>query len=353
MKKNLISCTSSDFDYFSEQNTQNMIRDGVMSYVAGDLKTEGQVTITVDDSPHYLDLSKAQLYVKIKVYKYNKDDDSSEVKPALKDSDTVSLCNNTLNSLFSQIDLYINDTKVESKMQYGLQSYIQDLLNYNIEAKNTSLQSQGWYNDTAGEMDNIIFIRDTTKTNQTFNQGLVNRRLILGNGEVEFLGAPHLDLFTNGKYLLNQTKMSLVLTNQSNNYVLIGSGDYKIKILKAGLYIKKLNVNDELQNAVNIRLEKSFANYEIKATKVITKKINTSGKSESIKICDGIIPKTVILAIGDYEGTVVGKLDRNPFNFYHHNLKSINLQENGGSYPYSGPLILDYEKNDYLIAYKT
>ena len=66
MKKNLISCTSSDFDFFSEQNTQNMIRDGVMSYVAGDLKTEGQVTITVDDSPHYLDLSKAQLYVKIK-----------------------------------------------------------------------------------------------------------------------------------------------------------------------------------------------------------------------------------------------------------------------------------------------
>ena len=64
------------------------------------------------------------------------------MKPALKDTDAVSLCNNTINSLFSRIDLYINETKVESKMQYGLKSYIQYLLNYNIEAKSTSLQSQ-------------------------------------------------------------------------------------------------------------------------------------------------------------------------------------------------------------------
>ena len=27
--KNLINCTSSDFDFFSEQKTQNMLRDGM------------------------------------------------------------------------------------------------------------------------------------------------------------------------------------------------------------------------------------------------------------------------------------------------------------------------------------
>jgi hypothetical protein len=70
--KNLINCTSSDFDYFSEQNTQNILRDGQMAYYAADLKSEGQATITIAASPQFLDLSKAQLYVKIKcIYRYN------------------------------------------------------------------------------------------------------------------------------------------------------------------------------------------------------------------------------------------------------------------------------------------
>ena len=66
--KNLINCTSSDFDYFSEQNTQNILRDGQMAYFAADLKSEGQATITIAASPQFLDLSKAQLYVRLNLY---------------------------------------------------------------------------------------------------------------------------------------------------------------------------------------------------------------------------------------------------------------------------------------------
>jgi hypothetical protein len=154
--KNLINCTSSDFDFFSEQKTQNMLRDGVLTYFPADLKADRQATIQIEASPQFLDLSKAQLYVKLKVYKYDK---SIETTPELVDADTVSICNNTLHSLWSQIDLYLNDAKVENKMFYGLQSYIQDLLNYNLESKVTCLQAQGWYNDISGQMDNIIFLK--------------------------------------------------------------------------------------------------------------------------------------------------------------------------------------------------
>jgi hypothetical protein len=128
--KNLINCTSSDFDFFSEQKTQNMLRDGVLRYFPADLKADRQATIQIEASPQFLDLSKAQLYVKLKVYKYDK---SIETTPELVDTDTVSICNNTLHSLWSQIDLYLNDAKVENKMFYGLQSYIQDLLNSKLK----------------------------------------------------------------------------------------------------------------------------------------------------------------------------------------------------------------------------
>ena len=65
--KNLINCASSDFDFFSEQLSQDMLRDGVLTYYPADLKSDKQATILIEGSPHFLDLAKAQLYVKIKV----------------------------------------------------------------------------------------------------------------------------------------------------------------------------------------------------------------------------------------------------------------------------------------------
>jgi hypothetical protein len=348
--KNLINCTSSDFDFFSEQKTQNMIRDGVLTYFPADLKSDTQATILIEGSPQFLDLSKAQLYVKVKVYKYDK---STNLTAPLSNTDTISLTNNTLHSLWSQIDLYLNDAKVENKMFYGLQSYIQDLLNHNREYKQTCLQAQGWFDDEAGQMNNVTLIKNESIQNQEFNRGLVQRRNLLNTGEVEFMGAPHLDLFNNGKFLLNQTKMSLVLTQNSDNFVLMGSGDYRIKVIKAGLWVKKLTANDSIQNAVNMQLEKSFANYDINLTKVITRKIETAGLGETLQICTGLIPKTVILGIADYQSTVIGKVDKNPFNFHHHNLKSINLMENGRSYPYSGALDFNFGKKEYLSGFKS
>jgi len=352
--KNLINCTSSDFDYFSEQNTQNILRDGQMAYFAADLKSEGQATITIAASPQFLDLSKAQLYVKIKVYKGDK---TSEKTPTLDlKSDTVSLCNNTLHSLWSQINLELNDNLVENKMMYGLQSYIQDLLNFNLEAKNSSLQSQGWYNDTPGEMNNVVFLPDADKekfAKQTFNQGLIERRIILDRGEVEFMGAPHMDLFSNGKFLLNNTKMQMVLTQQNDKYVLMGSGDYTIKLLKVGLWVKKLTANDQIQNAINLNLERNFANYDYSMVKTITRKIDSIGKSDLVEICSGEVPKYIVLGLASYEQTVIGVLDKSPFEFGSHDLISLSLMENGSSYPYSVPLKFDYSNNEYLLGFKT
>jgi hypothetical protein len=59
------------------------------------------------------------------------------------------------------------------------------------------------------------------------------------------------------------------------------------------------------------------------------------------------------LGIADYQSTVIGKVDKNPFNFHHHNLKSINLMENGRSFPYSGALDFNFGKKEYLTGFKS
>jgi hypothetical protein len=172
--KNLVNCTTSDLDYFSQKKSQNIIRDGVLTYYPADLKSDRQATITIESSPHFLDLSKAQLYAKIKVYKFNKETDAMA---ELTNTDTISLTNNTLHSLWSQADLFLNDKKIENKMLYGLQSYVQDLMNYSNEAKESSLQAQGWFTDTPGELNNVTFLPETGKeATQKFNKGALSRK---------------------------------------------------------------------------------------------------------------------------------------------------------------------------------
>jgi hypothetical protein len=135
--------------------------------------------------------------------------------------------------------------------------------------------------------------------------------------------------------LLNNTKLQLIFTQANDSYCLLGSGIYKVRIIKAGLWVKKLTVNDQIQNTLNQQIERNFANYDITLTKVVTRKIETAGLGETLTICTGLIPKTGILAIADYESTVIGKIGKNPFNFHHHNLTKLTLLENGVSYPYS------------------
>jgi hypothetical protein len=173
----------------------------------------------------------------------------------------------------------------------------------------------------------------------------------INKGIVEFLGEPHLDFFKNGKLLLNNTKLQLILTQANDSYCLLGSGSYKVRIIKAGLWVKKLTVNDQIQNALNQQIERNFANYDITLTKVVTRKIETAGLGETLTICTGLIPKTVILAIADYESTVIGKIGKNPFNFHHHNLTKLTLLENGVSYPYSSGIELNYTNNEYITGF--
>ena len=44
---------------------------------------------------------------------------------------------------------------------------------------------------------------------------------------------------------------------------------------------------------------------------------------------------------------------KNHFNFHHHKLKSLNLMENGRSYPFSGALDFNFDKGEYLSGFKT
>ena len=97
----------------------------------------------------------------------------------------VAPVNNWLHSLFSQVDVYLNDTLVTpSSNTYPFRAYVDTVLSYGAEAKNTQLTSQLWYKDTAGHMD--------ATTVDGSNTGLIERqRHIAESRIVEMMGRLH------------------------------------------------------------------------------------------------------------------------------------------------------------------
>ena len=253
----------------------------------------------------------------------------------------------------------INDVEVEnSNSLYAYRAYITDTLNHGTEAKSTFLQNALYYPDTSREMDTTTLpktIVTVADINQNLNQGYLKRRdiLMLGKGEIEVKGVPHLDIFNNGKFMLNQTNITIELYLNNPKFFLMGKGDYSMKIKSASLFVKKVIPNDNIQNAINMHLQKAPAIFNMNRVALVSKKLQNDSLTQTIEICNGLVPKRIILCMVDAVSSTVGKIDKNPYNFAHFNLESCKLSENFTNIAYSDSLKFNFEKGHFLDGYWT
>ena len=349
--KNLSECSKSELDLFKLPPLNTSVEKGGWSEHSGDCKSNNEsIRIDVEGSDDYIDLSNVTLYLKIKVYPKGKEEEG------LDENAKIGLVNNTLHSMFSQIELKLNNVTVEnSNTHYPYKSIFRELLNHGKDTQMSYLSSNFFYKDTPGAMDSVdLYTAENIKVKKNFNEGFLKRRQILinGKGTVEFKGRLHCDLFNTNKYLINYTTLSVLLTKNSDNFILMGEGDYEVKILEAKLCVRKVKVSTSVQLAHNLALEKSFINYYIKNSKIVTRKITSSGNIESQNICKGLLPTRIIIGLVESRA-VFGQKDKNPFNFKHFDLSEVNLTVNEKSSPYHSVMKLDFDKNLYLNAYFT
>ena len=152
--------------------------------------------------------------------------------------------NNWLHSLFSQVDVYLNDTLVTpSSNTYPFRSYVETLLRYGAEAKKTQLISQLWYKDTAGHMEGT--------TVNAGNLGLVEQGIYLSESRlVDMMGRLHDDLFLQDKFLLNGVDVKIRLMRSKDTFSLMTDGqnpDYKVRIVEATLFARKAGLSPTVQ----------------------------------------------------------------------------------------------------------
>ena len=179
----------SELDLFAVPPTQTSIEDGrwIEHQPLTSLDSGGQIEFILPGTRDaYIDLANTYLIIRAKVVR--------AVGTELAPDTPVAPVNNWLHSLFSQVDVYLNDTLVTlSSNTYPFRAYVDTLLSYGAEAKTTQLTSQLWYKDTAGHMD--------ATTADGGNTGLVERRRHISESRVvEMMGRLYVDLFLQGGY---------------------------------------------------------------------------------------------------------------------------------------------------------
>ena len=109
----------------------------------------------------------------------------------------VAPVNNFIHSLFSGVDLYLNNKSVSSNMDtYPYRAYLENLLTYGVDAKNTHLNACVlWKPDEAKEFENVEI--DTSKPKEKpYYEGFTGRRDKIKDGQsLELMDRLHLDMW--------------------------------------------------------------------------------------------------------------------------------------------------------------
>ena len=359
------SCTSSELDLFAEQQYQNMIREGDWGYYAADLKINNQPRIDVPKSAKFFDLSNSFIAFVVKIYKLN---GSNEITPT--NSEKISLTNNFVGTAFKQIQIKLDDQEIEnSNSTYAIEDYIKRTLNEPRDTKDTFLQNHCYYADSPSLFDLTEVSKTKTSTSSSsssssetktesvvVNEGFYqrNKRILDGKGEVEVRGPISSALFNCGKFLLKQTKLTIVLTKNDDSFALIGDNNFKFKFVNCGLWVKQVVPNDDIVNMINERLVSSAIHYNTIKTKVSI--YTFDGKTDNLSQIinpDNLIPNKLVVCFADNDAIATGNYAKNPFNFQNYNIKEIDLREGTSQFPYTTALTFDFENNKFLDGYWT
>ncbi len=149
------------------------------------------IVIVANGAPRQCwDLKKSYIYVRAKIVGA----DGADVA----DATNVSVVNNTLHSLFQQIDVELNDKQMsDNNTLYAYRAYLQNTLSYSKDVHDSWLRAELYIKDTSGGW--ASFTHEDAGT----NAGLKTRGTIFNaSEEVEMMARPHCDLFMQDKAII-------------------------------------------------------------------------------------------------------------------------------------------------------
>ena len=163
MHKDSCACAKSELDLFSVPPTQVEMEKGFWEDI--DPITSIAASYTIEflcaaNSAIYTDLASSYLHVKAKI---------TAADGANLDADVqVGPVNLWLHALFSQVEVFLTNKLVTpSSTAYPYRAYIETILNFSKDAKDSHLTSTLFYKDKAGKMDSVNPLAEAANVKRT------------------------------------------------------------------------------------------------------------------------------------------------------------------------------------------
>jgi hypothetical protein len=279
--------------------------------------------------------------------------DTNQQQPTVQGVLNLGFVNNMLHSLFKQVQVKISNTEVENTNSlYSYRAYIENLLCYDSEAKDTFLRNEGWVSDEADKFENVN-LTGTTLT----NSGLLTRRQMYVDqaGTITCKGKIKSDIFNINRYMLPSVNIQVILSQSDPGFFLMGKGlptTLSVEIENCYLQVRRVNVSDSIAVNHALQLEKTAAKFPIK--RVIMRQINCPNASSFTlnNIHRGIMPSRVVLGFV-LTDAFNGRIDKNPFMFQKMNVRTLKLKCASIALPYTEGIRIDWTNNRYIEAYDT
>ncbi len=309
------------------------------------LSDTSNLTFTLDGAgDYYLDLQNTYLYVKCRILK----NDGTRLTQDEPNRSRVACVNNTLHSLWSQIDCYIGGKLMTSTTPtHAYKAMIENVLKFSKEKTDCQNACIGLYNDT--NIGNVNFEGDHRNTG---HMKRYNRAR--GSAEMEFYGPLTLDILNLNKLLLNNVDVKLILKPAANKWKLISSEvdeAYKLSLTDVQLFVRRVKVTPSLILAHERSLERATAKYCYNKVECSVRNLTMGLRTHKCgQIIEGNeIPKKIIFGFVS-DTSLSGAYNENPFNFHHYNIQKATLKVEGREIAGS-PLNFDFENGNYTRAF--
>lgn len=338
-------CMKSELDLFSLPPTQTSIESSQWVHYnpVSSLSDDAPIEFVVPGSGEdYLDLAHTMLSIRFQVSPNEPDNNKK-----------VGCINNILHSMFNQIDVFFNQKLVSPPNNlYPYRAYIETLLNYGTDAKNSQLTTGLWVDDTAKQMD-------ATPDSQN-NLGLQKRILYTEGGKsVDLIGHLHCDVFNQDRLLTNGVEMRLRLLRSKDAFCLMDNSkdnNFKIHLQEASILVRRVKISPGVLLAHANALSKATAKYPITRVEVKSFTLPSGIHGNSLdNVILGQLPKRVIIGFVD-NAAFNGNRKYNPFNFQNFSINYLSLYIDGVQVPNKAlqPIFSDDGKSScYIHAFQS
>ena len=298
----------------------------------------------------FIDFKRSKLQIKCKI---------TNGGAPLTQTDSVGPVNLTLQSLFSNVDMFMNNVRVASSTtNYAYQAYFPTTICLGLEEKETYLMSQMYAKDE-GDMDDTA-TKLSSKVG-TSNSGLLKRASYFAKSKVVQLSGPlYTDLWRSDRWIIPNVTTKISLTRNNDKFVLMATKTnqkYHVEIVDARFIICYCTLYNNAYLAQEAALSLSPALYPLTKTQLKNYSIEVGSREKTYEdVFSGKIPSRFIVGFVS-DSAYDGHLNKNPYNFKNFNINFIGAYYNGIPVPgkayeptFNGTLALDSQFIDCYEA---